>query len=157
MKSRRRNIKYHSDGSAEPRVEQIDSGVFMFHSINAPPRPAPLPLHGSPLRRAACAMLTVASSEPLVLLTLRRPGGWCICTSCIYRTFRSCMSACSLEQHRQFLFGAKDYRTEIDGFRTTSTAVKRYCLLLFSNLYNVNSKSWIVDSRLCIVNCKMWT
>ena len=37
------------------------------------PRPAPLPLHGSPLRRAACAMLTVASSEPLVPLTLRRP------------------------------------------------------------------------------------
>ena len=31
-------------------------------------------LHGSPLRRAACAMLTVASSEPHVPLTLRRPG-----------------------------------------------------------------------------------
>ena len=28
------------------------------------PRPAPFPLHGSPLRRAACAMLTIASSEP---------------------------------------------------------------------------------------------
>ena len=39
------------------------------------PRPAPLPLHGSPLRRAACAMLTVASSEPHVPLMLRRPGG----------------------------------------------------------------------------------
>ena len=39
------------------------------------PRPAPLPLHGSPLRRAACAVLTVASSEPHVPLTLRRPGG----------------------------------------------------------------------------------
>ena len=38
------------------------------------PRPAPFPLHGSPLRRAACAMLTVASSEPHVPLTLRRPG-----------------------------------------------------------------------------------
>ena len=74
MKSRRCNIKYHSDGLANPRVEQIDSGVFMFYSINVPPRPAPLPLHGSPLRRAACAMLTVASSEPHVPLTLRRPG-----------------------------------------------------------------------------------
>ena len=28
------------------------------------PRPAPFPLHGSPLRRAACAMLAVASREP---------------------------------------------------------------------------------------------
>ena len=44
--------------------------IFLFV-----PRPAPLLLHGSPLRRAACAMLTVASSEPHVPLTLRRPGG----------------------------------------------------------------------------------
>ena len=50
-------------------------GFFYVFRTERSPKPAPLPLHGSPLRRAACAMLTVASSEPLVPLTLRRPGG----------------------------------------------------------------------------------
>ena len=58
-----------------PESSKSILGLFMFRGITVSPRPAPLPLHGSPLWRAACAMLTVASSEPHVPLTPRRPGG----------------------------------------------------------------------------------
>ena len=55
-------------------------GIMMEIFKSSPlgyPGSAPFPLHGSPLRRAACSMLTIASSEPSFHSLSAEPGGGC--------------------------------------------------------------------------------